>query len=255
MGSVLAAFKFLTILPVPGSHRLGDDAWSKATAWYPLVGFVLGTILAGLGWLAGQLWSPGVAAAIVLVAWVSLTGALHLDGFVDCCDALLAPVSKERRLEILRDVHVGAFGIVGAILLLLTKYVALAALAAEVRLPALVLVPVLARWAMTAAVVLYPYARTGPGLGRRAKSNAGRGQLGMATAIASAAMALAWGLGLGWIALLLWLVTTLVFVLTARWIQGRLGGLTGDAYGAICELLETMSLLALASVTHLGLVP
>ncbi len=140
MHPFLAALRFLTVLPVPGAHRLDDadgsaapstsltTGWGRATAWYPVVGLVLGAILVGLDWGLRWLFPGGVAAALLLLAWVTLTGALHLDGFIDCCDGLLAPVPRERRLEILRDVHAGAFGIVGVALLLLTKYAALVAL-------------------------------------------------------------------------------------------------------------------------------
>jgi adenosylcobinamide-GDP ribazoletransferase len=263
MRSFLAALRFLTILPVPGFHRLSDadgsasltTDWGRATAWYPAVGLLLGALLAGLDGGLRWLFPEGVAAVLLLVAWVSLTGALHLDGFIDCCDGLLAPVSRERRLEILRDVHAGAFGIVGVVLLLLTKGTALVSLAGDVRLPALLLTPTLARWCMTAAVLLYPYARSGPGLGQKAKTGAGGPQLAVATATALLAGALAWWAGLGWTAGLLLLVAALTGWLVAHWIQSRIGGLTGDAYGAICELVEVVSLLALTGLAYQGLLP
>ena len=246
MRSFLAALRFLTILPLPGAHNLDDEDWGRATAWYPAVGLLLGLILAGLDWCFRWLWPIPVASALLLAAWVALTGALHIDGFVDCCDALLAPVSRERRLEILRDVHAGAFGLVGVVLLLLLKYAALVTLPGTARLPALFLVPTLARWAMTGAVLLYPYARAGQGLGRRAKTGAGSWQFVNATASAVLAAVLAAWLGLGWVVWLLWALVFLCAALQAQWMRSRLGGLTGDTYGAICEAAETVSLLALA---------
>ena len=255
MRPFLAALRFLTILPVPGAHRFDDATWGKATAWYPAVGLVLGAILAGLDWGLRWLFPEGVAAALLLVTWVALTGALHLDGFIDCCDGLLAPVQLERRLEILRDVHAGAFGIVGVALLLLVKYAALAALPGEIRLPSLLLVPTLARWCMTGAVLLYPYARSGPGLGQKAKTGAGRWQLVIATGTALLVCALAWWAGLGWTALLPLLLATLTGLLVAQWIQSRIGGLTGDAYGAICEMTEALGLLALTALAYQGVMP
>lgn len=196
-----------------------------------------------------------MASALLLAAWVALTGALHLDGFVDCCDALLAPVPPERRLEILRDVHAGSFGIVGVTLLLLAKVAALAALPGAIRLPALLLVPTLGRWGMTAAVLLYPYARSGSGLGQRAKTGAGGQQLAVATTTAVLVSALAWWLGLGWRSPLLLVLTIVTVLVTARWIRSRIGGLTGDTYGAICELGEAVLLLALAAMAHCGVLP
>lgn len=255
MNPFLAALRFLTIMPVPGTHRFDDAAWGQATAWYPAVGLVLGAILAGLDWGLRWLFPDGVAAALLLVAWVALTGALHLDGFIDCCDGLLAPVQRERRLEILRDVHAGAFGIVGIVLLLLSKYAGLVALQGAIRPASLILIPTLARWCMTGAVLLYPYARSGSGLGQKAKTGAGRWQMAIATGTALLACGLAAWAGLGWTALLLLLLTALGSFLIAQWIQSRLGGLTGDAYGAICELAETLSLLAVVALAYQGILP
>jgi adenosylcobinamide-GDP ribazoletransferase len=253
MGSFLAALQFLTILPVPGRHLLRDEDWGRATAWYPAVGLVLGGILAVLDWALRLLWPGGVSSALLLVAWVLLSGALHLDGFVDCCDALLAPASPERRREILRDVHVGAFGVVGAVLLLLTRYAALSTLPVSVRPAALLLVPTLGRWGMASALLLYGYAHPGPGLGRKAKTGAGPLQLVIGTATALLVSGLGWWAGLGWMALGLLGLTALTTLATAQWIQSKIDGLSGDAYGAICELVETVNLLALVAVIQADL--
>ncbi len=247
MRSLFAAIGFLTVLPSPRGRELRDDDWGRSVGWYPLVGLLLGAILAGLDWLLRRAWPEGLASVLLLAAWVALTGALHLDGFVDCCDGLLAPVSPERRLEILRDVHVGAFGLVGAVLLLMVKAAALAALPGPARPAALLLVPTLARWTMSGAVVLAPYARPGPGLGRLARTGAGTRELALATGTALLAAILAWLLGLGWAAALLPPVVALVVALVAAWIRRRIPGMTGDTYGALCELGEAAGLLALAA--------
>ena len=260
MRPLLAAFRFLTILPVPGDHDLPAADWAAGTAWYPLVGLVLGAILATLAWALAWLWPGAVVAALVLVAWVLLTGALHLDGFVDCCDALFASVAPERRLEILHDLHTGAFGVAGVALLLLTKYAALASLAAPAILaePAgwlpLILIPTTARGGMTATIVLYPYARSEPGLGARAKSGAGAMQLATATTITLAVTAAIWWAGLHWGALVIVVVIAATMLLAAQWICSRIGGLTGDAYGALCELGEAAGLLAASALAFRGLV-
>jgi adenosylcobinamide-GDP ribazoletransferase len=223
--ALLVAVRFLTILPVPGAHHLRDGDWGRATACYPAVGLLLGAILAGLDWALRWLLPANVAAALLLFAWVVLTGALHLDGFVDCCDALLAPVPLERRLEILRDIHAGAFGIAGVVLLLLLKYAALAAVPTRIRWLVLLHLPMLARWGMTSAVLLYPYA-LGTGL--------------------------CWWAGLGWAALGLLVVAVLATLSIAQWVQSRIGGLTGDVYGAICELVEVVGLLTAAALAQGG---
>jgi adenosylcobinamide-GDP ribazoletransferase len=250
MRALFAAVQFLTILPIPGGHKFSDADWARTTAWYPMVGLVMGIILVGLDWVFRQLWSDGVVAALLVLAWVVLTGALHLDGFVDCCDALLVPASRERRLDILWDVHVGAFGVVGVLLLLLVKYAALAALPSVIRPSALLLMPTLGRWAMTGAVLLFPYARSGPGLGQRAKSGAGKGQLAAASATGLLVAGLAGWWSLGWAVVLLVLLTVATVVGLSRWVTSRIGGLTGDVYGTICEVVEVVILLSLAALVR-----
>src|SRR5579884_1041982 len=107
------ALQFLTILP-PGLRRpLTAAELGRAVGYFPLVGIVLGGILLGIDRLALTAWSPGIATALVLASWAVLTGALHLDGFLDCCDGLLGGRTAEERLRILRDHHVGAYAVVG----------------------------------------------------------------------------------------------------------------------------------------------
>jgi adenosylcobinamide-GDP ribazoletransferase len=173
--------------------------------------------------------------------WAGLTGLLHLDGLMDSCDGLLPPRDPARRLEIMQDSHVGAFGVVGVILLLLLKFNALMAVPTPERVPALVVGPVLARWAMTWVMARYPPARR-EGLAVYFGKDAGWGQVGVATLIAA-------GVGfllMGWaVALFLFGLTWLIATLLARLALARIGGLTGDVYGAICEVSEAALLVSL----------
>jgi adenosylcobinamide-GDP ribazoletransferase len=157
----------------------------------------------------------------------------------------------------LRDLHTGAFGVTGVALLLLAKYAALASLAVLVEpagwLP-LILIPTTARWGMTATIVLHPYARSEPGLGARAKTGAGAVQLATATTITLAVTAAVWWAGLHWGAVVIVVVIATTMFLAAQWIRSRIGGLTGDAYGALCELGEAAGLLAASALAFRGLV-
>jgi cobalamin synthase len=106
-----SAFSYFSILPVGHGDQLPDDG---AIAFLPLVGLVIGA-LSGLGaygvWLLSHI---GLAAAIV--AWllsIALSGAIHVDGFLDCCDGLFAMAPPERRLEIMRDPRHGTYALVG----------------------------------------------------------------------------------------------------------------------------------------------
>ncbi len=160
------AVEFLTVLPVRRA-RADETAsaeppdMARALPWFPLVGVLLGLALVGLDWALSFIFPLGIRAVALLAFDALATGMLHLDGFVDCCDALLGNRSVERRLEILRDSRVGAYGALGGTLFLLAKFATLTALVSgPVRVLALLIAPILGRWGMVYAVTRYPYART-----------------------------------------------------------------------------------------------
>jgi len=238
----LCALALLTTLPVrrPTSEAAEPG---RAMAFYPLVGALVGGLLAGLAEMLRLAGLSGKAsllsAALLLTAWVAVTGALHLDGVADCCDALGAPVDRERRLEIMRDPRLGGFGVVGLVLLLLVKLAAVQGLAASpVSLPALIAIPTLARWAAVIAAAAYPTARPG-GMGDYFRRGLGRRELLVATLFAALAAA-----PLLWRGLVLWAVAGLALVVVGSVARNRLGGLTGDVYGAVIELAEAAALIA-----------
>lgn len=233
----LAAVQFLSIAPPLVRRAFTPAELGRAVGYFPLVGLLIGGFLIGLDRLLAWFLPSNVIIALVLTGWILCTGALHLDGFLDSCDGLLGGRTPEDRLRIMRDEHVGAFAVIGAVLLLLVKYQALTAISH--RSAALCLAPVLGRWGMAVAVVAFPYARA-EGLGRAMKDHAGWSQVLLASAVAVAA---AW-FAAGWPGLLIMpLCGALMFVLV-RFVLARLPGLTGDIYGALCELLEVLVLLS-----------
>ena len=236
----LAAVQFLTLVPpiVRRSFTPVEMGW--AVGCFPLVGLLLGGLLAGLDWVLVRVFPSGVSVALVIAAWVIVTGALHLDGFLDACDGLFGGYTPESRLHIMRDERVGAFGLAGGVLLLLIKVASLAAVSH--RAVPLILAPTLARWGMTMAVVLFPYART-EGLGRAMKDHAGWGQAALATATA---LGVAWLAG-GWPGLGVAALAGAAAWALSRFTLARLPGLTGDVYGAICESIELLTLLFFAA--------
>lgn len=229
------AFSLLTTLPVPAPQKWLPGDSGRAAGWYPLVGLVIGLLVAGVHRLSGLFLPPLVTGALVLLAWVALTGGLHLDGLADCADGLLYPGAPEKRLEIMKDPRLGAFGGMGLGLALLLKFAALASFP-PAALPALPLTASLARWCILPAGLI-PSARPG----------------GMAADFAAGLRkdSLFWGgllpLGLtlllgwrGWLAAALGLLTTLGVLTLAK---NRLGGVTGDVFGLLVEVVEIVGLL------------
>jgi len=242
MAAFWAAFQFLTILPPIIRRPFTKEEMGKSVGFYPVVGLALGGVLLGVDAALRLSLPTQVAAVLVLAAWVVLTRGLHIDGFLDTCDGMFGGFTPERRLEILRDSRVGAFGVTGGVLLLLAKYAALTTL--QDRTAALLLAPVFGRWAMSMAIVDFPYARK-EGLGRDIKDQAGWLQIVLAGCTALAA---AWLIGRMPGLLAMASVGLVMFVLVI-WVQRLIPGLTGDIYGAICELSE-LTVLILFTVSR-----
>jgi adenosylcobinamide-GDP ribazoletransferase len=235
----LVALQFLTRLPTPPGLPVSGPVLGRALIWFPAVGLLLGGLLAVAdGALSAVLPRP-LVDALLLVLLALFTGGLHLDGFMDTCDGLFSLRSPAERLAIFRDSRVGSFGVVGVASLLLLQWTALGALPAPLR-PALLLVTLaLARWAMVYAITAFPYGRE-EGLGRRFKDQACGAALVGATLIAVGAAAALLGLA-GLAACVLTVGITWLF---ARYCLARLPGLTGDTYGALNELTQTLLLVA-----------
>lgn len=232
---ILAAFQFLTIFPEVIRRPFTAQEMGRAAGWFPLVGLALGGLLAGIRMAAGQVFPPLAAAALTLLAWVALTRAFHLDGFMDACDGLFGGFTPQRRLEIMKDSRVGAFGVAGAVLVLLLQFSALASVSAP---PALILAAVLGRWVSPLVIHAFPYARP-EGLGSDMKRSVGRREVLLASLIAAAAC---WLLA-GWTGLGLMAGAALLGLALAAYAMRLLPGLTGDLYGAVTTTVETGVLL------------
>lgn len=236
MSELLAAFQFLTIFPAVIRRPFTPQELGRSVGFYPLVGLALGGMLFWLMQWFNFLFPEQVSAALILTVWVIFTRALHLDGFLDTCDGLFGSLNQEKRLSIMRDSHVGAFGVVGGVLLLLTKFTAIPFL--NNQLGGLLLAPVLGRWTMSFAIILFPYAHQ-EGLGRDIKEHAQFPQLLLASLIA---LGTAWFVG-QWLGLLAWGLVALFGFLWMRFVSSLIPGLTGDIYGATCEMMELLVLL------------
>jgi adenosylcobinamide-GDP ribazoletransferase len=236
MRTLRTAFGLMTTLPVrlPENWTPGDSG--RASVWYPLVGLVIGA-LAWLAWRGTVLLFPSwVAAILTLIVWAALTGALHLDGLADCCDGLLSSTSVERRLEIMKDPHVGAFGVTGLILVLFLKAAALVSLTPAASL-SILLAASLARFCILPAALL-PQARPS-GMGadfamgfRRSFIFWGAVIPFVIAVLLGVRGVLSFLAGLGALSMVLWLA------------KSRIGGVTGDVFGMIVELVETVVLVA-----------
>lgn len=237
---LLIALQFLTRLPIrlPGMPEPVDIG--RSLLWYPLVGLLLGGLLLVLHLLLGG--APVLLhAALLLAAWVALSGGLHLDGLADTADAWVGGYGdRERTLEIMKDPRSGPIAVVLLVLVLLLKFAALVALLQAGQWAALLLAPWLGRSLLPLLFSTTAYVRAG-GLGEALSQHLPRQRVPWLLAVNGLAM-----LVLGWSALAAIVTALLVFYLLRRALVARLGGTTGDTAGALLELVECAVLVVLA---------
>lgn len=230
---MLSALAFLTV--VPGRHTPDE----RTLRWFPVVGALLGGVLALVSIAASQLWSPATVAVLVVAADLALTGMLHLDGLADSADGLLPHLDRERRLEVMRTPDVGAFALAVVPTVLLARW---ASLAGDLVEPwALVAVWAGSRTVMAVTPALVPYARTG-GLASPFLSGA-RLWVGVWLVPVAGALMLVHG-ATGAAALACGSVAAAGVISLAR---TRVGGFTGDVLGAAAVLFETVTLVVLTA--------
>lgn len=232
LGDAQLAFSFLTRLPVGTPAAVDGARMSRAAAWFPVVGLVVGGVVAATRLVAELALPAGPATVLALAAGILLTGGFHEDGLADVADGVGAHVSRERKLEILRDSRVGTYGALAIALPLLFAYACLTPLDGSQFAAAVVCAHALGRWSVLPHSLLARPARaTGSGTLVRART----GGLIAASAVASAAAAAAFGLAGGVLALT---VATGVTVGAGLALARVVGGVTGDSYGAVNKLVE-----------------
>lgn len=242
----IAAFYFLTSLPVT-RKEVPFEAVARGLWTFPFIGVCIGIFLSLVSIPGSLVLPPLLLPGVILLIWVWITGALHLDGFIDCCDGLLAPKTKEERLLILKDVATGSFGVVGAILLLLIKFLALASISIHMLPIILVMSATAGRSAILYVMFRFPYARE-KGLGKIFKSSITLRDIIISLAVLS---------GIAGICFFFYSRTFIGFILIGSaliccevfgfWVLKRIPGFTGDVYGAACELVETVTLVTAAA--------
>jgi adenosylcobinamide-GDP ribazoletransferase len=240
LGGFITAFKTLTILPLPGKR---PGQFADSLYYFPVVGALIGGVILLTAWLVGCFlgWATGAGiACVVLLSWV--TGGLHLDGLGDVADAYSPGRTRERMLAIMKDPHVGAFGVTAIVLVLLVKVIALAHLALPAQLAWIPIPFILSRMTMVLLAVTLPYARQEGGTGEVFVKGARPTHFIVASLTA-----------MGCCLLLAGIAGAFVFIFAlilgyglARWMKRCFGGVTGDLLGMSNEVIESILLFGLA---------
>ena len=251
--SFLVALRFLTIISLPWRREVNPEEVGRSIGYFPVVGIVIGLILAGLNWLLALGLPSAVVNVLLIVALVVISGALHLDGLIDTCDGMGGYRTVEDRWRAMRDSRVGGFGIIGACCLLLVKYISLNSVPEPLLMATLMLMPVVSRWAMVYAIFAYPSARPS-GLGKMVKQEASAQSFTIATVITLVVV-----IGLARLANMTYFYLAglaimfgiwIIVMVVATYLKRKFSGLTGDTYGAINEVAEACVLILVCLLAH-----
>jgi adenosylcobinamide-GDP ribazoletransferase len=241
MKNFLQALSFLTILPVGHPLLSEETELVRTMAFFPLVGLMIGLILALGNYLFSFLFSGALVLWLTISLLVFLTRGLHLDGFADTMDGLGSGGPREKILEVMRDSRIGAFGVIGLILLIGAKYLALDQIPSASIPYALILMAVMGRNAMVLVCFRSPYARSEGGLAKPFVENLRAREVLISSALTFGIAFLL--IGVKGIAISLGVG---VFSLGYRYFFiKKLSGVTGDVLGAANELAELLCLLLL----------
>ncbi|MGA7932469.1 MAG: adenosylcobinamide-GDP ribazoletransferase [Kovacikia sp.] len=244
--TLLGAIAFYTCIPIPHHWQLEFQGIAR---WVPLVGLAIG---GGLGLVDLGLEALGMPlltrSALIVAMWVGITGGLHLDGAMDTADGL-AVMDPQRRLQVMADSRTGAFGAMVAVLILLLKTAALSDLHTY-RWLALMAASGWGRWGQLVAIARYPYLKPeGKGAFHKAAIRSiweGLPSLLLLLGLSALAAGLAQNHGLA--AGVVGGGGATIALLTGAWFNHKLGGQTGDTYGAVVEWTEALLLCLLTVV-------
>ena len=250
MSSFSLAWQFLTILPWRKSDQeITPQLLGRSMAYYPAIGLLLGVILWGAHWALSLLLPRALCDGLVLLLLVILTGALHLDGLADTLDGLASGKEPEERLRIMKDHRVGTFGVVGLVLVLGLKFLALHSMLNRDAGRALLVALTLSRWSMVQLTYRAPYTRREGGLGLPFKENLKKREMvvAMATSLAVSIFVLRfWGA-------MLWLAVGIYTLFFQSFFEKKIGGITGDILGAVNETNEVLALILICGMVRMGL--
>ena len=254
MRSLLLAVGFLTVLPM----RVRDATMREvghAGMWFPIVGFFMGLTVGAIHLVFLQFFTPLLAATLTVVLWIALTGGLHLDGLADCCDGLFVSALPERRLEIMRDPRVGSFSVIGLVLMIALKIIAInSIITSQTSAPifgifntyfpigVFVLAMTISRWVIL-LVALQPQARAN-GMGAEFARGITRRTIIIAAIVPILFVVACF---ISWQMIIPIVAAHAIAFIAIRIARVRLGGVTGDVMGLTVEVSEVIILLTFAT--------
>jgi len=244
MKHFITGLEFLTRIHLSKQSQWSPESFGRSVKFFPLIGGILGILLVMINHFfteylpfTGFYMPPHVLTTLLIVANIILTGGLHCDGLMDTMDGIFSGRSRERMLEIMKDSRIGANGVMAFVLLIILKWSLIMDISPLSLPSALLIMPVLGRFAMVMGITIFPYARP-DGIGKAFAEYAGKYTLYIGLLLTLLVI-----IPVGKQAILSLAIVSICAMLFARYVTKLLGGLTGDIYGAMSELAEIMVLL------------
>ena len=233
---LIILIQFMTRIPVFVNVEYDEEKLGKSIKYFPLVGAIIGIFLYGINILAGKITeNRQIAAIIIIIAEIFITGLIHIDGLADTADGLFSYAEKEKILEIMKDPRVGTNGAVALILYFMTKVILLS----EIRPEYIILYPVISRLSTSINAGLGEYAR------KNGMSNGIIGKNGKKEAVISIIITMILSFIILKVKGLIILIFAILFILLLmKGVKRKIGGITGDTMGASLELTSILVLLA-----------
>ncbi|MCZ6632388.1 MAG: adenosylcobinamide-GDP ribazoletransferase [bacterium] len=239
MNRFWAGVRFLTVFPVPFNWGTREGDLAGSAVFFPVIGGLIGTFAGLLVWALG-LWTGDLLTGVLTTVFlISVSGGLHMDGLSDTADGFFSARSEQRMLEIMRDPHIGAMGVMAIVSIFCIKAVAIAGAPAMLRWHVVCLMPLAGRCALVLTMAILPYARPDGGLGTIFFDRPPRISALFAPALLGAVCVWAGG----WTGAIVAVGTVILTLALAFYTFRKIGGATGDTLGATCEVVECVPAL------------
>lgn len=250
--SFLTALTFLTIVPLKIKNGESSDTkhFGLAMAMFPLVGLIIGLTIFVANYLSLKYFSNEISAALILFLLFIITAGLHADGFMDTVDGVVGSKgdwNKEKIFKIMSDPNTGAAASAAFTLLMILKWALLVEISSSGHLTALILIVVLSRWSLIFITYLFPYAKE-VGMGKAFKDSLNLVHIFISLVMTLIITAVISFYFLSLTALLMLPIVTVVSFAIAQYFKSKLGGITGDILGFICEVSEIIFLISYISI-------
>ncbi len=241
----ITGFQFLTRIPIVSQSEWSMESFGRSVKFFPIIGAIIGLLLFAFVYtvqkFGGSPMPVHTMAIGVIILEIFITGGLHCDGLMDTVDGIFSGRPREKMLEIMKDSRVGAFGAMAFCLLIVVKYSLIMDIESALLPLAVLVMPIVGRIAVVIGITFYPYARAS-GLGKVFYECSHRQTLYVAGITALLLL-----VPLGKTALISAAIGIAVAAIFCQYVSKKLGGLTGDVYGAIVELTEIAALLVFLS--------